>query len=137
MSHVGQPPRARRDRGCLDRLYRRDRPAAAHLPPSRWMAGAYDIARKAVDTADSLRAGITTGGGRQAGIARRRCGQRHLFLACGGTYIRSLARDLAVALGTVGHVSRLRRLSVGPFDATRFHWLFWKSWSIVRPLLSI
>ncbi|GIS12352.1 MAG: tRNA pseudouridine synthase B [Alphaproteobacteria bacterium] len=40
-----------------------------------------------------------------------------LFVACGkGTYIRSLARDLAVALGTVGHVSRLRRLSVGPFD---------------------
>tara|TARA_B000000565_G_scaffold222547_1_gene177559 strand:+ start:45 stop:458 length:414 start_codon:yes stop_codon:yes gene_type:complete len=38
-------------------------------------------------------------------------------VACGkGTYIRSLARDLAVALGTVGHVSRLRRLSVGPFD---------------------
>ena len=35
---------------------------------------------------------------------------------CGkGTYIRSLARDLAVRLGTVGHVSRLRRTVVGPF----------------------
>lgn len=32
-----------------------------------------------------------------------------------GTYIRSLARDLAIALGTVGHVAALRRLSVGPF----------------------
>jgi tRNA pseudouridine55 synthase len=39
---------------------------------------------------------------------------------CGkGTYVRSLARDLAHRLGTRGHVSALRRLSVGPFDATR------------------
>ena len=35
---------------------------------------------------------------------------------CGkGTYMRSLARDLALALGTVGHVSALRRLRVGRF----------------------
>jgi len=32
-----------------------------------------------------------------------------------GTYIRSLARDLARALGTCGHVSRLRRVACGPF----------------------
>jgi tRNA pseudouridine55 synthase len=32
-----------------------------------------------------------------------------------GVYIRALARDLAVALGTVGHVALLRRLSVGRF----------------------
>jgi tRNA pseudouridine55 synthase len=32
-----------------------------------------------------------------------------------GTYIRSLARDLAAALGTLGHVAALRRLRVGPF----------------------
>lgn len=32
-----------------------------------------------------------------------------------GTYIRSLARDLALALGTVGHVSMLRRTRAGPF----------------------
>jgi tRNA pseudouridine55 synthase len=32
-----------------------------------------------------------------------------------GAYMRSLARDLAVALGTVGHVSALRRISVGSF----------------------
>lgn len=37
-------------------------------------------------------------------------------LACSkGTYVRSLARDLAVALGTVGHVSALRRTRAGPF----------------------
>ncbi|GGB22573.1 tRNA pseudouridine synthase B [Sphingomonas metalli] len=33
-----------------------------------------------------------------------------------GTYIRSLARDLALALGMVGHVTMLRRLKAGPFD---------------------
>jgi tRNA pseudouridine55 synthase len=33
-----------------------------------------------------------------------------------GTYIRSLARDIARALGTVGHVVMLRRLKAGPFD---------------------
>jgi tRNA pseudouridine55 synthase len=32
-----------------------------------------------------------------------------------GTYIRSLARDIADALGTVGHVTMLRRLKAGPF----------------------
>jgi tRNA pseudouridine55 synthase len=34
-----------------------------------------------------------------------------------GTYIRSLARDIARALGTVGHVTMLRRLRAGPFTA--------------------
>lgn len=38
---------------------------------------------------------------------RVRCGK--------GTYIRSLARDLARRLGTVGHVTKLRRTAVGPF----------------------
>ena len=32
-----------------------------------------------------------------------------------GTYIRSLARDIAQALGTVGHVTMLRRTRAGPF----------------------
>ena len=32
-----------------------------------------------------------------------------------GTYIRSLARDIAVALNTVGHVTMLRRTRAGPF----------------------
>jgi tRNA pseudouridine55 synthase len=33
-----------------------------------------------------------------------------------GTYIRSLARDISHALGTVGHVSYLRRTRAGPFS---------------------
>lgn len=37
-------------------------------------------------------------------------------LDCGkGTYVRSLARDLAIMLGTFGHVTALRRTRVGPF----------------------
>jgi tRNA pseudouridine55 synthase len=40
-------------------------------------------------------------------------------MTCGkGTYVRSLARDLAKALGTCGHVVALRRSRVGPFDDT-------------------
>lgn len=33
-----------------------------------------------------------------------------------GTYIRSLARDIALTLGTVGHVTMLRRTKAGPFS---------------------
>ena len=36
---------------------------------------------------------------------------------CGkGTYVRSIARDLARELGTLGHVTALRRTRVGPFS---------------------
>jgi tRNA pseudouridine55 synthase len=41
-----------------------------------------------------------------------------LLVECGsGTYIRSLGRDLAEAVGTGAVMSQLRRLSVGPFKA--------------------
>ena len=36
-----------------------------------------------------------------------------------GTYIRSLARDIARALNTVGHVTMLRRTKAGPFSLKR------------------
>ncbi len=40
-----------------------------------------------------------------------------LLVECSsGTYIRSLARDLAQASGTEGHIAGLRRLTVGPFS---------------------
>lgn len=40
-----------------------------------------------------------------------------LFVRCSkGTYVRTLVGDLAAALGTVGHVTALRRLAVEPFD---------------------
>jgi tRNA pseudouridine55 synthase len=39
-------------------------------------------------------------------------------VACGkGSYIRAWVRDLAGALGTLGHVVELRRLKLGPFSA--------------------
>ena len=39
-----------------------------------------------------------------------------LEAVCGkGAYIRALARDIALALGTVGHLVALRRTRVGPF----------------------
>lgn len=45
-------------------------------------------------------------------------GDRASFrVTCGkGVYMRSLARDLAVELGTVGYITRLCRTRVGPFD---------------------
>jgi tRNA pseudouridine55 synthase len=36
-----------------------------------------------------------------------------------GTYVRSLVEDIAASLGTVGHVTLLRRTQVEPFDAGR------------------
>jgi tRNA pseudouridine55 synthase len=36
-----------------------------------------------------------------------------------GAYMRSLARDLGLALGTVAHVSALRRIAVGPFTESQ------------------
>jgi tRNA pseudouridine55 synthase len=36
-----------------------------------------------------------------------------------GTYVRSLARDIARALETVGHLATLRRTAFGPFDVSR------------------
>jgi tRNA pseudouridine55 synthase len=37
-------------------------------------------------------------------------------ITCGkGTYVRALVRDLALKLGTLGHVEQLRRVRVGPF----------------------
>ncbi|HEY4547001.1 MAG TPA: tRNA pseudouridine(55) synthase TruB [Pedomonas sp.] len=41
---------------------------------------------------------------------------RFSCLCSKGTYIRSLARDIARALGTVGYVSVLRRTKAGPFE---------------------
>ena len=36
-----------------------------------------------------------------------------------GTYVRALARDLGVALGTGGHLTALRRTAVGPYDLSQ------------------
>ncbi len=47
----------------------------------------------------------------------RQCAMR---VSCaGGTYVRSIARDLARAAGSAGHLTALRRVSAGGFLATR------------------
>lgn len=49
-------------------------------------------------------------------VARPDSDHADFVVGCGkGTYIRSLGRDLALALGTVGHLSALRRTAAGPF----------------------
>ncbi len=45
-------------------------------------------------------------------------------VACSkGTYVRSLAEDMARAFGTVGHVESLRRIGLGPFTGMPMHTL--------------
>ena len=49
-------------------------------------------------------------------VARADRDHADFVVECGkGTYIRSLGRDLARALGTVGHIAALRRTIAGPF----------------------
>lgn len=46
-----------------------------------------------------------------------------MAVTCGsGTYIRSLVRDLGVALGSLATMTRLERTAQGPFDARSCHW---------------
>ncbi|MBI1274261.1 MAG: tRNA pseudouridine(55) synthase TruB [Alphaproteobacteria bacterium] len=74
---------------------------------------AYDLARAGEDVMLQERS-VTV-------HAFRLCGTPGPDLAdfevdCGkGTYIRALARDLALKLGTYGHITALRRTRVGPF----------------------
>lgn len=56
--------------------------------------------------------------GSEAGPQAQREGLEEVTLVAHvskGTYIRSLARDIAYALGTCGHVTYLRRIKAGPF----------------------
>lgn len=75
---------------------------------------AYQLARR--DTALDLaprRACID----RIALVAMPDADHAELEVASGkGVYMRALARDIAAALGTCGHVSALRRLRAGPFS---------------------
>ncbi|MCU0892198.1 MAG: tRNA pseudouridine(55) synthase TruB [Sandarakinorhabdus sp.] len=77
---------------------------------------------------DGKRAYALARAGETVTLATRRITVHHIELLHGtpdsatfttlvskGTYIRSLARDIARALGTVGHVTMLRRTQSGPF----------------------
>ena len=55
-------------------------------------------------------------------ILPQTAGEDHVTLVAHvskGTYIRSLARDIAYALGTCGHVTYLRRTKAGPFTQSQ------------------
>ena len=74
---------------------------------------AYDLAR-AGETVEMKPRRVRIDG--LALLARLDRDHADFVVTCGkGTYIRSLGRDLAVALGTVGHLSALRRTAAGPF----------------------
>jgi tRNA pseudouridine55 synthase len=50
----------------------------------------------------------------------RASGEASFEVSCsGGTYIRSLARDIAESLGTCGYASSVRRTAAGPFHVDR------------------
>lgn len=45
------------------------------------------------------------------------CSDIHFYVRCSrGTYVRQLACDIALRLGSGGHISQIERLSVGPFN---------------------
>jgi tRNA pseudouridine55 synthase len=78
---------------------------------------AYDLARDGVEVELAARR-VTIHSARL--VATPDADHAAFEMACGkGTYVRALARDLAAALGTCGHVAELRRTRVGPFDTVR------------------
>jgi tRNA pseudouridine55 synthase len=87
---------------------------------------AYDLARKgeAVELAPVMIRvhrwevlGITSDGGDSTAADTTRLLEARVRITCaGGTYVRSLARDLARTCGSAAHLTALRRLRSGPFD---------------------
>src|SRR5882757_2274461 len=74
---------------------------------------AYDLAR-AGETVELARRKVVIE--RLELVGRPDTDHADFVVGCGkGTYIRSLGRDLALSLGTVGHLAALRRTRAGPF----------------------
>lgn len=82
---------------------------------------AYDLARAGQDV--ELKSRAVTILGLQTLLSRTGEGSLSdltlLATVSKGTYIRSLARDIAHALGTCGTVTMLRRVKAGPFDLSQ------------------
>ena len=77
---------------------------------------AYDLARAGETVSLETRKVMVY----EAALTRADLDEATIRLRSGkGFYVRALARDLAAALGAEGHVSRLRRLGVGPFTVER------------------
>ena len=45
----------------------------------------------------------------------------------GGTYIRSLVRDIGIELGTCATMTKLERTKQGYFNKNNY-WIFWLNW---------
>lgn len=75
---------------------------------------AYDLAREGVEV--ELKARAVTIHSAEVTAAPDADHVEIRILTGKGVYVRSLARDLAAALGAEGHVSALRREQVGPFS---------------------
>ena len=73
---------------------------------------AYDLARAGEDVEMKLRDTTIHALEIMEGAAQAVTLRAHVSK---GTYIRSLARDIALALGSRGHVTYLRRIKAGPF----------------------
>ena len=108
----------RPERGALEALLPRFTGTILQRPPAFSALKvdgerAYDLARAgaAVDLAArpiSIEAIALLDHGAERSLLEVTCGK--------GTYVRALARDIAEALGTRGHVASLHRAAVGPFD---------------------
>ncbi|WP_300454453.1 tRNA pseudouridine(55) synthase TruB [Accumulibacter sp.] len=73
----------------------------------------YEMARRGVEVERAARA-VTIHSLRVLGFSGHRC---RLRLTCSkGTYVRTLAEDLAAALGCAAHLTALRRVAVGVLD---------------------
>ncbi len=78
---------------------------------------AYDLARRGETVELASRIVEIHGLELLDGDGSEPCESTDFQLDCGkGTYVRSLVRDLGEALGTVAHVTALRRTRVGQFD---------------------
>jgi tRNA pseudouridine55 synthase len=78
---------------------------------------AYDLARAGETVELALRKVVIE---RLELVSRPDVDHADLVVGCGkGTYIRSLGRDLALSLGTVGHLAALRRTRTGPFTESQ------------------
>ena len=104
--------------GMLEEVARRFRGDIEQVPPmfsalKRDGIPLYELARKGVDVDREPRQvrieslSLTAASAEEIAISVR-CSK--------GTYVRSLARDIAAALGTVGHLASLRRTTFGAFE---------------------
>jgi tRNA pseudouridine55 synthase len=102
----------------LEAVARQFRGAIEQVPPmfsalKRGGVPLYELARKGVDVERAPRRVHIE----SLSLALVSAAEISLSMRCSkGTYVRSLARDVAAALGTVGHLASLRRTAFGSFE---------------------